>query len=740
MKQNSLQKWISNDNVGRAVAVLNKPWFHSEDEQVCAAQTILLMVSDVPLAQEVLELLKNENSIQKYVIDTLISKVLHCPTKYYSNKELQSIGLQNLTLLVEQCATESVYDPLEKLSAAHYNNGTIVELKVKDYKYQEGFHYYQVDYNGSPCLVKMMPYEAGRYEDGRRKKTIICRDMGPDDNGLPFLVEDKGSLIEELYKEDTVQTFTYCYSKTISKELRYHVVMDEYGLTHRYYGRLHVQQKKQFGKIDFYIKDIDPKSKTLTLEIYDPTIERKVNEWYDADRIFGEIEEADSKKDLFENVLSKKDNLTKSEEIFQKQYRKQSNRWLFTFLNILDTEIIPNYIRRHQIEELSMACSVMIKLQNWLVEGATFLDLFNDKRKNDIITKSKFQIESHSQLLKAIDVIKDGRQDNYLTEIIRTIGLSKGTPNDNKENIQVLFNILRICPGYLVQNIEKTCELIRALLSGNIGISKSHYNLLIRLVEHSLLKDIRKLEKTAYQSNEVDSSDTVLIHEVLSLLMLKSMYVNSEINVEEKEQTTEFAIAASTINQVSNDNLGAVDVIAGDEPNSKAHHVNLDVVFYSNNTLSLEERRNSNIEIDDCYRIQLPESDDNCSLVLFMKDNSFKGIPLSEITCMREGERISTDVNFYKIKNWFVAPKDTIVGARIVISGCAYAAFLTIDNNYESTLADSSLTGVESCQPFIIPKECLGKDVNKLLGRKVQVDEIQDKTVRELQSYGVFIN
>ena len=464
MKQNSLQKWISNDNVGRAVAVLNKPWFHSEDEQVCATQTILLMVSDVPLAQEVLELLRNENSIQRYVIDTLTSKVLHCPTKYYSNKELQSIGLQNLTLLVEQCATESVYDPLEKLSTDHYNNGTIVELKVKDYKYQEGFHYYQVDYNGSPCLVKMMPNDAVMYDEhGRGKKTIICRDMGPDDNGQPFLVEDKGSLIEELYEEDTVQTFTYCYSNTTSRKLKYHVVKDEYGLTHRYYGRLHVQHKNQFDKIDFYIKGIHPKSKTLILTIDDPTIEE-------------------------------------------------------------------------------------------------------------------------------------------------------------------------------------------------------------------------------------------------------------------------------------NDNLGTVDIIAGDEPNSKPHHVNLDVVFYSNNTLSLEERRNSNIEIDDCCRIQLPESDDNCSLVLFMTDNSFKGIPLSEITCMREGERISTDVNFYKIKNWFVAPKDTIVGARIVMSGCAYAAFLPIDNNYESTLADSSLTGVESCQPFIIPKECLGKDVNKLLGRMVQVDEIQNKTVRELQSYGVFIN
>lgn len=620
------------------------------------------------------------------------------------------------------------------------DNGTIVELEVKAYKYQKGFHYYQVAYKGSPCLVKIMPYEANRYEHGRGKKTIICRDMNPDNNGRRFLVEDKGSLIEELYEEDTVQTFTYCCSNTTDEGLEYHVVKDKYGLTHRYYGRLHVQQKNQSGKIDFYIKGIHPKSKTLILEIDDPTIERKVNEWYDADRIFGEIEEADSKEDLFGNILSKKDNLTKNEEIFQKQYREQSNRWLFTFLNILDTEIIPNYIRKHQIEELSMACSVMIKLQNWLVEGSTFLDLFNDKRKNDIITKSKFQIESHSQLLKAIDVIKDGRQDNYLTEIIRTIGLSKGTPNDNKENIQVLFNILRICPGYLVQNIEKTCELIRALLSGNIGISKSHYNLLIRLVEHSLLKDIRKLEKTAYQPNEVDSSNTVLIHEVLSLLMLKSMYVNSETNVEEKEQTTEFAIADSTINQVSNDNLGTVDITAGDEPNSKPHHVNLDVVFYSNNTLSLEERRNSNIEIDDCYRIQLPESDDNCSLVLFMTDNSFRGIPLSEITCMRKGERISTDVDFYKIKNWFVAPKDTLVGARIVMSGCVYAAFLPIDNNYESTLADPSLTGVESCQPFIIPKECLGKDVNKLLGRMVQVDEIQNKTVRELQSYGVFIN
>ena len=481
MKQNSLQKWISNDNVGRAVAVLNKPWFHSEDEQVCAAQTISLMVSDVPLAQEVLELLRNENSIQRYVIDTLTSKVLHCPTKYYSNKELQSIGLQNLTLLVEHCATESVYDPLEKLSAAHYNNGTIVELKVKGYKYQEGFHYYQVDYNGSPCLVKMMPNDAVMYDEhGRGKKTIICRDMGPDDNGQPFLVEDKGSLIEELYEENTVQTFTYCYSNTISRKLKYHVVKDEYGLTHRYYGRLHVQHKNQFSKINFYIKDIHSKSKALILTIDAPTIERKVNKWYDADRIFGEIKE--------------------------------------------------------------------------------------------------------------------------------------------------------------------------------------------------------------------------------------------------------------------NDNPGKVDIIAGDEPNSKPHHVNLDVVFYSNNTLSLEERRNSNIEIDDCCRIQLPESDDNYSLVLFMTDNSFKGIPLSEITCMREGERISTDVNFYKIKNWFVTPKDTIVGARIVMSGCAYAAFLPIDNNYESTLADSSLTGVESCQPFIIPKECLGKDVNKLLGRMVQVDEIQNKTVRELQSYGVFIN
>ena len=182
---------------------------------------------------------------------------------------------------------------------------TKVAVAIKQLVNIEGYYYYELLYAGNTCYVKLLPFEIQILDNIKQRKTLECVYLGLDENGVPRLVQDRSSYIDDLYEEDTVQSFYYVNSAyethgDTSKE--YHLVRDSYGLKHRLYANLSEEEKFSGNKFELYIKRIDPRTKKLSLTFYNPNLDRGVKEWYSAERIFSEINETDNKEQYFDCI------------------------------------------------------------------------------------------------------------------------------------------------------------------------------------------------------------------------------------------------------------------------------------------------------------------------------------------------------------------------------------------------------------------------------------------------------
>ena len=409
---------------------------------------------------------------------------------------------------------------------------TKVTATVKQIVNIEGYYHYQLNYAGNTCYVKLLPFEVQTLDNIKHKQTLDCVYHGLDENGIPKLVQDRNSYIDDLYEEDTVQSFYYVNSAfdtngNTSKE--YHWVRDSYGLKHRFYGDLSEDDKVCGNKLELYIRRIDPRTKKLSLTFYNPNLDRAIKEWYSADRIFSEINELDNKEQYFDSYFSEENkHRSKLEKDFIGQYKGNSNLWLFTYLNILDNEFVGLCFRKHKIEELAIAAQIMIKLQEWMVEKSTFLDLFTSDTKEDIILKSTSQIQKYQHILLAVDVVKKGEQYEYINNIVSSIQKSGRIAIRRDERIEVMTYILKLYPEYIIQDIEATSNLIKALINLDEGIRQYHIDIIINLLNYYIEYNTRQIRKTSIRTNDIDTTRTINIKEILTLIGFKILIYNSE--------------------------------------------------------------------------------------------------------------------------------------------------------------------------------------------------------------------
>lgn len=395
----------------------------------------------------------------------------------------------------------------------------------------DDYLHFEVSYSGLLCYVRLLPFQVEMRERLSTIQQITCVYQGLDEDGIPKLVQDRSTLIDELYEADTVHTFTYLRSDFDYKNestIEYHIVRDSYGLKHRLYSYLPEDKKIPGNKIDLYVKSINSKYKTLELCLFNAKLQEKV--FYDAEKVFEEIEELDNKEQFFDCYLKETDSnkVLKLQRDLIGQYNGESNLWLFTYMNILDSNVIGTCIRLNQMEELAIVCQIMIKLQEWMIEGSTFLDLFSDDTKATTIAKSTSQIQKYTRLLLAIDVIRKGDQYKYISDIIQSIRKSGRIAIRREERIEVMINILRIYPDYIAQDIEATSLLTEALLNLEEGITKREIDFISSHLDYYVEANIRKMRTGTIRSNEIDTTQTLLIHEVLALLCIIVMIHSHE--------------------------------------------------------------------------------------------------------------------------------------------------------------------------------------------------------------------
>ena len=414
-------------------------------------------------------------------------------------------------------------------SNATRNFETKVTVDIQDIVNKDGILYYQVYYANQLCLIKLMPFELQILSTLKNKQTLDCVYQGLDYEGNPILVQDRCSYIDDLYEEDTIQTFMYAGTSINYKSdtaVEYHFLRDKYGIKHRFYGKLNENERIVGKELTLYVKRIDPITKHLSLTYYNPKIDTK--NWYSADRVFEEIGELDNKEQYFDYIFTFRNiNYRKELKKLVGQYSGKSNLWLFTYLNIIDNDLVSKFINKRQIEELATISEIMIKLQEWLVEKSSFLDLFSDEKKDDTIQKSSFQIIKYQRILAAIDIIKKGEQQKYIEDIVKSIQKSGRLAIRREERIEVLTYILRIYPDYLQQETESTCSLIDAIISLD-GISEYNIVTIINLLNYLIEKSLHKISYSTMRTNDIDTSQTLYIKDILYLLGLKILIYSNE--------------------------------------------------------------------------------------------------------------------------------------------------------------------------------------------------------------------
>ena len=75
--------------------------------------------------------------------------------------------------------------------------------------------HYEVSYGGTLCYIRLFPFQIEMAERGSIPLQIACVYQGLDDFGNPKLSQDRNVLIDGLYEEDTVHTFSYIKTEIV---------------------------------------------------------------------------------------------------------------------------------------------------------------------------------------------------------------------------------------------------------------------------------------------------------------------------------------------------------------------------------------------------------------------------------------------------------------------------------------------------------------------------------------------
>lgn len=408
------------------------------------------------------------------------------------------------------------------------SNSNSITVDILDIVNIDNILYYKVLYAGSTCYIKLYKFEVQMLSTIKAREQLQCLYLGLDEKQIPRLVQDRRYFIDELYEADTVQTFRYVstrvdYGTTPQKE--YHMLSDSYGLTHRYYGELSATQRLPRAEVELYIKSINTATGNLSLAIYDPNICQIKSTFYSAEKVFGEIGETDNKETFFDCFFEKR-YVSKPYSDLVWQYKNLSNLWLFTYLNIIDERLVEKLIRNHKIEELSSVCNIMVKLQNWMVEDSSYLELFSDETQLNTIQKSSYQIQKYKGIIEAVEIVKSGAQHDYIHSFIEKLE-NKNYDCDSNE-ITLVLNILSIYEDYLSEHIKTTIRLIKAIKAREDKTASPVLHSIFSLVKRRIKKNGSQVFKNGFLADSIDYSQQVIINDTLSLFIICILLSNNQ--------------------------------------------------------------------------------------------------------------------------------------------------------------------------------------------------------------------
>lgn len=253
-----------------------------------------------------------------------------------------------------------------------FEKGLSYNFMIERISEAKGNYYYVIQVENKECWIKMYPFEI--YQP-HKKNIIRCEYRGIDSFGSHIFIEDKLSILYELYKEKEEYDFSYVKEGIDTEGKRFSTLKDKYGLTHRLYEQLLPEQKNSKNVIKCTVTAINKTSKTLILHVSDITKANAQNFdiqdinnsetviWIDAETLFKSIEKEQLLNDYFYNNLNTYSKY-KQQSNFINLYHAKNKKWIVHYLAFLDKRYKAILIQKEDLYKLTEFADLMICLIN----------------------------------------------------------------------------------------------------------------------------------------------------------------------------------------------------------------------------------------------------------------------------------------------------------------------------------------------------------------------------------------
>lgn len=391
--------------------------------------------------------------------------------------------------------------------------------------------YYHLDANGTSIIIPMLPHQL-KYIGTKYFPTYLkCCYLGVDRDGKYRFAQDRNTIIEEVYEEDTICPFRYKETRIGTNGEEYHVVTDEYFLKHILYADIPYTDQIPGKEFQCYIKRIDSNGK-LKLVIADDSMEKQG--WNSAEVILESVGYIEHIDEVFKTFINDKNLIKQNTDLKElcKQYNDCNNLWIFSYHNFLEHYINESVTVSGDAEKTSLFCNLLIALQDRLIGDEQFLSSFKDDKQEEIKTKAKTSIRRIKVLEEVSNMINDGKDDDWIKQTHNTLQQDDRDKTIDEHLIRIFVRLLYMNTDYVINNIDLILDLSR-LFSEKTEIVAYHRRVLIAALKHTIRNNIAQLTELSFKDSTEDIiTKKFIIRDILKVLAaIICIYNSSEEDV-----------------------------------------------------------------------------------------------------------------------------------------------------------------------------------------------------------------
>ena len=286
---------------------------------------------------------------------------------------------------------------------------------------------------------------------------VTCYVRKVDEIGRVWLVQDEYEFLSSYYLPNQIYSFTIVGEvETDQTDKHIYKIRSEFNLEHSYVTSL--DETHQIGEqllCMVSMKRGDHQNAIIFFHQNDAEVG-----FFSPKDVFEGCNHADEYEKYFVNIDSYRSRSQKLSEIIDSMNQKieSYNRlWIFDYCNALKRLSITS--SRDDLDEIEAINNLLHDVEIWMLEESGLMSKFSPEKREDTRIKSEQVIQRTEVMTRAIQIIREGKQVEYLEGVLAKLRKSAYLRNREQE-FDTLYSLISLQQDFLKENMVAFSELI----------------------------------------------------------------------------------------------------------------------------------------------------------------------------------------------------------------------------------------------------------------------------------------